>query len=255
VIPRHVLAAGALCLAAACSSPSHPKELLDVVRVQHPIAPSVLPAEIPRQPLPVRGERHLAIAQPIGNHQGQWTAGEMLSLQGWIDEMVERGIVDSGRIVPPELALTTRKDSISVLQANARGAYLTGSNLLLTFTIADDYRYWPNALVVFNVTIIGMWLVPAHHRKASAAVEVTLIDPSANTVHAFARGAARDSLLRPFVYADRRDVRIGARLDAIQAARDPFFVEAQGLAAGRVRASSRTAPGSPLASALPATER
>jgi hypothetical protein len=80
-----------------------------------------------------------------------------------------------------------------------------------------------------DVTIVGLWLIPGHHRDALTIAEGVMIDNRNEYLYAYARGEAEEKTVRPFMYASSWKVVRPSRLHALQSFGREFIREAEKL--------------------------
>ena len=97
-------------------------------------------------------------------------------------------------------------------------------------SVATDLDEYVNPLSVLDVTIVGMWIAPGHHRDALTIVEGVMLDNRNEYLYAFARGEGTSSIVRPFAYADDSKAIGPSRMLALQAFGKDFVARASQLA-------------------------
>lgn len=144
---------------------------------------------------------------------------ERAVVEKWGRELKSIGFIRSLEIIPRTLAPTCgyRSDSGCFLeQARAAGARLGADTILFLnhSTVTDAYA---NPLSILNLTIVGMWIVPAHHRESYSIYEAALFDIDNGYLYAVTEGSGRHTRVRPLIYADYRPGEKEARLKALDA--------------------------------------
>lgn len=88
---------------------------------------------------------------------------------------------------------------------------------MLVVSFATGVDEYANLASVLNLTLVGMWVVPGHHRDALTIAEGAILDNRNEYLYAYARGEGQDRIIRPWVYADNWKVIVSSRLSALHA--------------------------------------
>lgn len=161
----------------------------------------------PQVSLPMR----LVVAPPTASYrQGwgsptldAWSPEEVAEINGWGEALREAGVVADLTILPASLVEDCRQDDPGCrLRVQRTAAARIQADSLLVINLATAVDEYANAASALNMTIVGMWLIPGHHRDALTIAEGVLIDNRNEYVYAFARGEGEARTLRPLVYAD-----------------------------------------------------
>jgi hypothetical protein len=181
----------------------------------------------------------LAVAPPIiaygrwwGSDQElkSWSNEETAEIESWVGPLEKAGIIKDLLILPSILLEGCRYDDPGcTLRANRAAAARVQADALLMITLGTAVDEYANPISILNLTIIGMWIAPGHHRDALTVVEGAMIDNRNEYLYAFARGEAEEKIIRPFVYADTWKAVRPSRLHALQAFGREFIKQASQL--------------------------
>jgi rhombotail lipoprotein len=177
----------------------------------------------PQISLPIR----VAVAPPTVTYHGwygredfeTWSPDEVAEIQAWEAPLREAGVVKDLIIIPALLREECRwnNDPSCALRANRAAAARIQADALLVISFATGVDEYANIASVLNLTIVGMWIVPGHHRDALTIAEGAILDNRNEYLYAFARGEGKDGIVRPLVYADNSKVIVSSRLNALHA--------------------------------------
>lgn len=138
-------------------------------------------------------------------------------IEQWATSLQEMGFAETLQIVPrslmPQCGYQAEHDCY-LTQARVAGARLGADAILFLndTTATDSYL---NPLSILNLTIVGMWIVPAHHRDSYSIYEASLFDINNGYLYAVAEGYGEQKSLRPYVYAEYQTGQNEARLKAL----------------------------------------
>jgi rhombotail lipoprotein len=192
--------------------------------------------------LPVR----LAVAPPIisygqrwGNRElNTWNTDETKEIESWAGPLKKAGVISEVVILPavllekcqghdPGCNLRVCRSATARIQADA----------LLLINLASAVEKYTNQASLLDVTIIGLWLVPGHHRDALTIAEGVMIDNRNEYLYAYARGEAEEKTVRPYMYASSWKAVRPSRLRALQSFGREFIREA-----GQLKKSKKKGP-------------
>jgi hypothetical protein len=233
------LVGGLALFALACSTGFSRGEMESAVRAAKPVFTSsgLSVEEIeklePQVALPIR----LAIAPPNVTHQDWrarsldiWSPDEIAVIERWKAPLSEAGVISDLLILPSGLAEQCEwRDAGCKLRVNREAAARVQADALLMLSIATDLDEYVNPLSVLNVTIVGMWLAPGHHRSALTIIEGVMLDNRNEYLYVFARGEGESSIVRPLVYADAYKAIEPSRVAALEAFGKEFVARASQL--------------------------
>lgn len=131
---------------------------------------------------------------------------EMTVIEQWGKELKTLGLVDQFDIMPLSLAPSPycqTGDGHDCYLENARiaGARM-GADAILYLEADSSTHAWVNPSSILNLTIVGMWVVPAHHRDNYAFYEASLFDIDNGYLYLTATSRASNNVVRPYMYID-----------------------------------------------------
>jgi hypothetical protein len=141
----------------------------------------------PPQPLPK--PFRLAVAPPRG---GAWTPDERAAIRAWGEEFKTAGIISDLEFIP-EMLLTQSRTTDEQLRRIREAAVRLRADAVLVCSSASATDAYANPLSILNLTIVGMWVAPAHHRDAMVVVEAVLMDSRSGGLHLSASGGGPPS--------------------------------------------------------------
>lgn len=179
----------------------------------------------------------LAVAQPQMSYGWRWDANnywsseEISEIESWAAPLQKAGVVSELFILPSNLPeICPKKDAKCTKADYARAsAARVQADTLLMINLATAVDEYANPASLLNLTIVGMWLAPGHHRDALTIAEGVLIDNRNEYLYAYARGEAEEGTIRPYMFADSRNAVRTSRLHAIQALGQEFIKQANKL--------------------------
>ncbi len=153
----------------------------------------------------------IAVAQPARNKE--WTSEEIHEIESWLPELKAAGLATDLVVIPKSLQegcfyITSDCPRAAAAQLQA-DAIISISQSVIT----DRYI---NPLSFLNITLIGMWIAPGHHRDSYAIYEAALIDTKNGYIYSVARGEGEVNKIRPFMYADYDTGQSEASLQALK---------------------------------------
>lgn len=190
----------------------------------------------PQARLPFR----LAVAPPIvaserwrrDEQSSNWSPEEVAEIESWEEPLKKAGVVDDLLIVPAPLVQQHCADNTEcALASNRTAAARLQADALLMISLACQTDEYPNPASALDLTIVGLWVVPAHHHDALTIAEGVLIDNRNEYLYAFARGEGEAKLVRPFAYDGTEAAARSSRLRALQAFGAAFVQHASNLRA------------------------
>lgn len=206
-------------LLAACTSVNvqPPKEQEPPPEPTYQISDNATVEQI-RQLQPQRTAQLKIAVMPSGRPEGLSQA-EIEAIERWRQKLSGTGLVDSLHIVPsalvPECTSENEPDCF-FRKSRAVGARI-GADALLFLSDHTTTDAYASPLSLLNFTVVGMWLVPAHHRSSYTTYEASLFDIDTGFLYSVVYGTGRSSAVRPFVYvmggSENRER--AARVDAL----------------------------------------
>jgi hypothetical protein len=171
---------------------------------------------------------HVAVSQPVNGKP--WTQKEIDEIASWESALRRAGIASELTVLPAGMVCNvaeTWHPARCPLDGQRAAAARIGAEALLLMDAETETNDTSNALAALDLTIIGMWVFPAHTRHARTMVEGTLMDNRNRYIYAFARGEAEKKARRPLMYTDQSGVEQASRREAILAFGSNFIAEAK----------------------------
>lgn len=167
---------------------------------------------------------------PSGDAEGL-SAEEVETIKDWGREIEKTGFAEKLEIVPKAMIPScTTLDATDCFFSRSRevGARM-GADAVLFLSDKTTTNSQANPFSILNITIIGAWLVPAHHRNSHSVYEASLFDINSGYLYAVSQGSGKHSILRPLAYADKSIAQNRARLNALADLGEKLTVTAKGL--------------------------
>lgn len=139
-------------------------------------------------------------------------------IASWEKKLQEIGFAKSVQIIPKSLVPTCSysDDKDCFLNESRIAAARLNADAILFLnddTVVDEYS---NVLSILNLTIVGMWIVPAHHLDAYSVYEASLFDVNNGYLYAVASGKGTSTTVKPLKYTDRELDQLEAREKALE---------------------------------------
>ena len=174
----------------------------------------------PQLRLPIR----LAVAPPLQVTQGYWyeprgmMEGEREEIVAWGEKLKKEGIVSEFTIIPNMLLdLGPDRNRSSYVKAVRVAAARMQADAVLFLRSVTDTDSYANPLAVLDITIVGMFLIPGHHRDALTILEGMVIDNRNQFVYFATSVEGTGSATAPLTGFDSRDAIAESRRNALRA--------------------------------------
>jgi len=212
-------------------------EMEGAVQANHPffVSSHLTVEQIERLKSQVHLPVKLAVAPPLfsygrgwsGRELNAWTPDETKEIQTWAAPLKKAGVVSELVMLPSFLIEQCQgNDPGCTMRVSRSAAARVQADALLLINLATSVDKYANLASLFNITIIGMWLVPGHHRDALTIAEGVMIDNRTEYLYAFSRGEAEESAILPLLYADSWNVVRTSRFRALHSFGREFIREA-----------------------------
>lgn len=183
----------------------------------------------PQLPIPFR----LAVLPPSMFNQRAWgqtgeTEGQRTEIMAWGEKLRQEGIV-SDLIIIPEILASQMRSQNSVKDIRLAAARLQADAVLVlrSTTEVDGYL---NPLSVLDLTIVGMFLSPGHHRDALTIVEGMVIDNRNQYVYFAGSAEGTGTTMAPLAAIEEKDAIRDSRRAALKAFGELLLREGRRLA-------------------------
>lgn len=150
-------------------------------------------------------------------------------IEKWGEKLKEIGFVKSLEIVPEYLRPRCgyKANSNCYLKESRLAGARLGADAILFLndsTVTDRYV---NPTSILNLTIVGMWFVPAHHRDSYSIYEASLFDIDNGYLYTVVEGYGESKTIRPYMYVDWTTGQDKARIIALDKLGEKLFVTAK----------------------------
>lgn len=163
----------------------------------------------PQLPFPCR----VAIYLPP-RVNGRWSAHEKEIIDSWTAPLKNEGIV-SDMFVMSDMITTGSKDGPNLKDLRIAAAR-HGANALLIIQGDYDVDSYQNPAAVFNLTIIGGYIIPASHRDALFVLQGVLVDVGNGFLYASVEAEGEAHTIRPTFLAEDKPAVEKARCQALE---------------------------------------
>ncbi|HVR83720.1 MAG TPA: hypothetical protein VMU54_05365 [Planctomycetota bacterium] len=217
--------------ALGCSSGFNRVSMTESLQAEQPLVfddADVLRVEQTRPQIqfPIR----LAVVPPtMFNH---WSAGEPKETEGqrkeiqtWGEKLRDAGIVSDLFIIPEILTSQTR--SQSYLKDLRLAAARLQADAILILRSTTDVDSYSNVLGVLDLTIIGMFVLPAHQKDALTILEGVLLDNRNQFVYFAGSAEGIGSTFGPLATVKETNAIQESRIEALQSFGDLLLKESR----------------------------
>jgi hypothetical protein len=212
-------------------------EMTSAAQASHPLflSSNLTVEQIEKLKSQVHFPVRLAVAPPIisyGRGWGSrelntWNADETKEIESWAAPLKRAGVVSDLVILPALLFEQCQgNDQECAMRVSRAAAARMQADALLLINLASAVEKYTNQACLLDVTIIGLWLIPGHHRDALTIAEGVMIDNRNEYLYTYARGEAEEKTVRPFMYANSWKAVRPSRLHALQSFGREFIREA-----------------------------
>jgi len=172
----------------------------------------------------IKAPFRLAVAPPIQVTGRYWhdprglMEGERDEILAWGEKLKKEGIVSELLMIPNMLMDlgVTRNGASYVKAVRVAAARLQADAVLFLRSVTDTESY-ANPLAVLDCTIVGMFLVPGHHREALTILEGMIIDNRNQFLYFASSAEGTGSATAPLAMFDARDAIAESRRNALRA--------------------------------------
>ncbi len=169
----------------------------------------------------------LAVSQPSSG--SGWSAQELELIELWREPLIATGFVESLVVLPESLSEPCgwRMSYHCGIARDRKTASRFRADALLLMSLRTEIKSYASPLSILNITVVGLWVVPAHYRVATTVLEGALIDNRNEYLYAFARATGKAKLVRPYVFADWDKASSRSRIQALKTFGDRMLAEIQ----------------------------
>lgn len=160
-------------------------------------------------------------------HEPGETEGQRREILAWGEKLRKEGIL-SDLIIIPEILTQQFRSRNSVKDLRVAAARLQADAVLILRSSTDVDAY-VNPLSVLNLTIVGMFIAPGHHRDALTIVEGMVVDNRNQYVYFAGSAEGKGTTLAPLASVEARDAVRDSRCEALKAFGDLLVKESRRL--------------------------
>jgi hypothetical protein len=142
----------------------------------------------------------IAVYMADENPSWRWTQQDKLELEGWAKGLVDAGIASDIFFISE--MFTDKQPSLQSLRV-ASAKY--GADALLTVRGAAQVDSYLNPAAVLNVTVVGGFVIPTHHRDALFMIRGALVDVGNGYLYATAESESVGKIIRPYFLVEDKD--------------------------------------------------
>lgn len=148
--------------------------------------------------------------RPDGRDGWRWDAKDKAVMESWAKVLRDDGIVSDVFFLPTML---TGKGEPAELRLAAMNS---GADALLVVHGAYQVDKYINPAAMFNLTVVGGYLVPGSHRDALFMMEGCLFDPATGFVFAGVEAEGEGRIVRPTFTIEEKDAVVRAKAEALE---------------------------------------
>ena len=170
----------------------------------------------------------IAIYLKPGQHDWRWTPEDKAEMQQWAAELKREGIVSD--VFPlPELLIS--KDAKMDVKALRLAAAKCGADALFVIHAAAQTDSYKNFATVFDLTILGGYVIPASHRDSLFMLEGVLLDVDNGYIYTAVQAEGEGKIMRPTFVIEDKDAVVKAKAKALSQFSDEVLTHMRTLAA------------------------
>jgi rhombotail lipoprotein len=141
----------------------------------------------------------------------RWTQQDKAQLEKWCAELVNDGVITELIFINDLFA--SGESSLKELRA---AAAKDGADVLLTIRGATDVDEYVNPASLLNVTVVGAYVAPGHHRDALMMIRGALVDVNNGFLYATSESEGEGRTIRPYFLTDRKSAIEMAKAQAFE---------------------------------------
>jgi rhombotail lipoprotein len=181
------------------------------------------------QPTPVINEEEIAKVQSLKPQltfpcrvavylppqiNGRWNAKEREIVDSWEASLKKEGIVSEMFVMAEMLTRGAEAKSPKMIDLRVAAAK-HGANSLLVIQGDCDVKSYDNPAALFNLTIIGGYVVPASHRDALVTLQGALVDVGNGFLYASFEAQGEGKVIRPSFIVEEQPAVERAKVQAL----------------------------------------
>jgi hypothetical protein len=156
----------------------------------------------------------IALYLKPGQHDWRWTAEDKGAMQQWAGELKREGIASD--VFPlPELVVNSG-DGKTDVKGLRLAAAKCGADALFVIHAAAQTDSHKNFATVFDLTIIGGYVIPSSHRDSLFMIEGVLFDVDNGYIYTAVQAEGEGKILRPTFVIEDKDAVEKAKVKALK---------------------------------------
>jgi rhombotail lipoprotein len=161
----------------------------------------------------------LAIAPPMYEYGSPEQDGEREAIEAWSAELKKTGLVKEVILLPKILLGTPSqgRHTHDYFKAVRVAAARVQADAVLLMSSVTDVSSYLNPLSILDLTIVGIYVAPGHHKDAMTIVEGIVMDNRNEYVYWTGSAKATGTTTAPLVYIDKDDAIRKSRVAALKA--------------------------------------
>ncbi len=164
--------------------------------------------------------------QPDGRGDWRWTPEDKAAMEVWTGALKKEGF--AADVFPiPEMLVGKGSDVKELRLAAAK----CGADVLFVIRGAAQTDSYKNFAAVFNVTLVGGYVVPGSHKDSLFVVEGVLIDVDNGYVYTGVQAEGVGKIMRPTFVIEEKDAVAKAKTQAVAQFGDEVLKRMRALAA------------------------
>jgi len=179
----------------------------------------------------------------------RWTSDDKTALQMCGESLKKEGIVND-MFVLPDMIASPKLDGGDIKDLRLAAAKC-GADVLLVVRGAAQTDSYKNPAAVFNLTIVGGYIVPASHRDSLFMMEGCLIDVDNGYIYSAVQAEGEGKIMRPTFLIEDKDAILQARNKAVGEFSKEFMTRLRSLKSNAQNLAPAAPPSGPVSPLIP----
>jgi hypothetical protein len=142
----------------------------------------------------------------------RWTQDDKIAMEAWASVLKKEGIATDVFTLPQILTAKSDKGDLKELRVAAAKC---GADVLLVIQGAAQTTSYKNFAAVFNLTIVGGFIIPASHSDSLFAMEGVLLDVDNGYIYTAVQAEGVGKIMRPTFVIEDKDAVALAKTKAV----------------------------------------
>lgn len=168
----------------------------------------------------------IAVYLKPGDNQWRWTSEDRAAMERWSAALKTDGI--ASEVFPLPEMLTGKGDVKELRLAAAK----CGADVLFLIHGAAQTDSYKNPAAVFNLTVIGGYVIPGSHKDSLFMMEGCLLDVDNGYIYTAVQSEGVGKIIRPTFVIEDKDAIAAAKTKAIAAFGDEVLTRLRHMASG-----------------------